>query len=60
MTCGLEEQGEGAMEVEGGVMGMRSSGVDIEDDGANEKSGMEGRHMKEVDSLGQYELVDWL
>jgi hypothetical protein len=33
-------------------MGMRISGVDIEDDGADEKLGMEGRHMIEVDSVG--------
>lgn len=30
---------------------MRTSGVDIED-GSDEKSGMEGSHMKEVDSVG--------
>ena len=39
------------MEMEGGVMGIRTSGVDVEDDGSDEKSGMEGRHMKEVDSV---------
>jgi hypothetical protein len=33
------------VEVEGGVIGMRTSGVDVED-GSDEKSGMEGRHMK--------------
>jgi hypothetical protein len=43
------------VEVEGVVMGMRTSSVDIEDDGVDEKSGMEGRHMNEVDSVGQYE-----
>ena len=40
------------MDIEGGVMGMRTSGVDVEDDGSDGKSGMEGRHMKEVDSMG--------
>jgi hypothetical protein len=43
------------VEVEGGVMGMRTSDVDVEDDGADEKSGLEGRHMNDVDSVGQYE-----
>jgi hypothetical protein len=38
------------VEVEGGVMGMRTSVVDVEDDGSD--AGMEGRHMKEVDSVG--------
>ena len=35
------------MEVEGGVIGMRTSDVD---DGVD--AGMEGRHMKEVDFVG--------
>jgi hypothetical protein len=39
------------VEVEGGVMGMRTLGVDVEDDGADE-SGLEGRHMNDVDSVG--------
>jgi hypothetical protein len=34
------------VEVEGGVMGMRTSDGDVEDDGSD--AGMEGRHMKEV------------
>jgi hypothetical protein len=38
------------VEVEGGVMRMRTSDVDVEDDGADAR--MEGRHMKEVDSVG--------
>jgi hypothetical protein len=38
------------VEVEGGVIGMRTSDVDVEDDGAD--AGMEERHMKEVDSVG--------
>jgi hypothetical protein len=38
------------VEVEGGVMGMRTSYVDIEGECAD--AGMEGRHMKEVDSVG--------
>jgi hypothetical protein len=32
------------VEVEGGVMEMRTSDVDVEDDGST--IGMEGRHMK--------------
>jgi hypothetical protein len=38
------------VEVEGGVMGMRTSDVDVEDDGSD--VGMEGRHRKEVHSVG--------
>jgi hypothetical protein len=38
------------VEVEGGVMGMRTSDVDVEGDGS--AAGMEGRHMKEEDSVG--------
>jgi hypothetical protein len=38
------------VEVEGGVMGMRTSYVDVEDDGSH--AGMERRHMEEVDSVG--------
>jgi hypothetical protein len=38
--------------MEGGVMGIRTSGADVKDDGSDEKSGTEGRHMKEVDSMG--------
>jgi hypothetical protein len=33
-------------------MRIRTSDVDVKDDGLDEKSGMEGRHMKEVDSVG--------
>jgi hypothetical protein len=40
------------VEVEGGVMGMRTSDVDVED---GLDAGMEERHMKEVDSMGYYE-----
>jgi hypothetical protein len=37
--------------LEGGVIGMGTSGVDIVDDGGtNGGSGMGERHMKEVDS----------
>jgi hypothetical protein len=35
MTGGLEEQEEDDVEVEGGVMVMRTSNVDVEDDGAD-------------------------
>jgi hypothetical protein len=38
------------VEVEGGVMGMRTSDVDVEDDGSD--AGMEGRYKKEVDYVG--------
>jgi len=40
------------VEVEGGAMGMRTSGVDTVDDGGmDEGSEMGGRHMNEVDSV---------
>jgi hypothetical protein len=37
-------------------MGMRTIGVDLVDGGGTEGvSGMGGRHIKEVDSVGEYE-----
>jgi hypothetical protein len=40
------------VEVEGGVMGIRTSGVEtIDDGGTDEVSEMGGRLMKEVDSV---------
>lgn len=46
------------MEVSGGVIGIRTFGVVIEDCDIDEESGIGGRHRKDVDSVRKYvELV---
>jgi hypothetical protein len=50
---GFEAKCEVGVDAEGFVMGMRTSGENVIDDGAVEDEGawMGGRHMKEVDSV---------